>query len=117
MYESVDYTPQRLPPGQDHAVIASYMVHHQAMGLLALDQLLGVQPMQTRFAGDPALQATMLLQERVPQTGVLHVSPPTTPPATSPGSDGTDANLDDARDVAGLGVGRGWSGRAKAPPT
>ena len=95
MYEAVDYTPQRLPPGQDHAVIASYMVHHQSMGLLALDHLLGGQPMQTRFAGDPALQATMLLlQERVPQTGVLHVSRPATPPATSPGSDGTD---DDGR--------------------
>ena len=65
------------------------------MGLLALDHLLGGQPMQTRFAGDPALQATMLLlQERVPQTGVLHVSPPAAPPATSPASDGTD---DDGR--------------------
>ncbi|WP_414076125.1 hypothetical protein, partial [Staphylococcus aureus] len=63
------YTPARLPHGQRAAVIRSYMAHHQGMSLLALDHLLCGQPMQRRFAADPALQATLLLlQERVPRS-------------------------------------------------
>ncbi|QOY62530.1 cyclic beta 1-2 glucan synthetase [Lysobacter sp. H21R4] len=74
LYEAIDYTPARLPPGQDHAVVQSFMVHHQGMGLLALDYLLRDQPMQRRFMADPELQATLLLlQERIPRTGMLHL--------------------------------------------
>ena len=73
LYEAIDYTPARLPPGQDHAVVRSFMVHHQGMGLLALDFLLRDQPMQRRFMADPEFQATLLLlQERIPRTGLLH---------------------------------------------
>lgn len=73
MYEAIDYTPARLPPGQGHAVVRAFMVHHQGMGLLALDFLLRDQPMQRRFMADPEFQATLLLlQERIPRTGLLH---------------------------------------------
>ena len=73
LYEAIDYTPQRLPRGQDHAVVRSYMAHHQGMGLLALDYLLRGQPMQQRFTADPEFQATLLLlQERIPRTGAFH---------------------------------------------
>ncbi|QOW21845.1 GH36-type glycosyl hydrolase domain-containing protein [Novilysobacter avium] len=73
LYEAIDYTPARLPPGKDHVVVRSFMVHHQGMGLLALDYLLRDQPMQRRFMADPELQATLLLlQERIPRTGMLH---------------------------------------------
>ncbi|TYT27500.1 cyclic beta 1-2 glucan synthetase [Luteimonas viscosa] len=73
LYEAIDYTPARLPRGQNHAVIRSFMVHHQGMGLLALDYLLRDQPMQRRFVEDPEFQATLLLlQERIPRTGVFH---------------------------------------------
>ncbi len=73
LYEAIDYTPQRLPRGQDHAVVRSYMVHHQGMGLLSLDYLLRAQPMQKRFIADAEFQATLLLlQERIPRTGVFH---------------------------------------------
>ncbi|HET6603087.1 MAG TPA: glucoamylase family protein [Xanthomonadaceae bacterium] len=73
MYEAIDYTPARLPRGQSHALIRSFMAHHQGMGLLALDYLLCEQPMQKRFVSDPAFQATLLLlQERIPRTGVFH---------------------------------------------
>ncbi|WP_343229990.1 glucoamylase family protein [Rhodanobacter sp. DHG33] len=69
LHEAVDYTPARLPHGQQAAVIRSYMAHHQGMSLLALDHLLCDQPMQRRFAADPALQsALLLLQERVPRS-------------------------------------------------
>ncbi|WP_445143524.1 GH36-type glycosyl hydrolase domain-containing protein [Dyella sp. Tek66A03] len=74
LYEAVDYTPARLPRGQEAAVIRSFMAHHQGMSLLALDYLLQQRPMQKRFESDPSLQATLLLlQERVPRAAVEFV--------------------------------------------
>ena len=68
-YEAIDYTPNRLPPDERSATIRSFMVHHQGMSLLALDNVLGSIPMQRRFLGCPLLKATeLLLQERVPNT-------------------------------------------------
>lgn len=73
MYEAIDYTAARVPPGQDCVLIRSFMAHHQGMGLLALDYLLRRQPMQRRFLADAEFQATvLLLQERIPQTGLFH---------------------------------------------
>ncbi|MSQ55320.1 MAG: cyclic beta 1-2 glucan synthetase [Betaproteobacteria bacterium] len=70
LYEAIDYTPARLPPGQDKVLIRSFMAHHQAMGFLSLACLLLERPMQKRFAADPQFQATMLLlQERIPRAG------------------------------------------------
>lgn len=72
LYEAIDYTASRLPRGQSHAVVRSFMAHHQGMGFLALDHLLREQPMQKRFVADAEFQATLLLlQERVPRTGVF----------------------------------------------
>jgi cyclic beta-1,2-glucan synthetase len=72
-YEAVDYTTARLPRGQTSAVIRSFMVHHQGMGLLALAYLLQQRPMQRRFESDPLLQSTLLvLQERSPQGGAFY---------------------------------------------
>lgn len=69
-YEAVDYTPARLPPGETSVTIRSFMAHHQAMTLLALDTLLQGAPMQRRFMACPQLKAAdLLLQERVPKTG------------------------------------------------
>jgi len=73
LYEAIDYTPARLPPERDHALVRSYMAHHQGMGLLALLHLLREQPMQQRFVADAEFQATvLLLQERIPRTGLFH---------------------------------------------
>ncbi len=73
LYEAIDYTPARLPRGQSHALIRSFMAHHQGMGLLSLLYLLRDQPMQRRFLADPEFQATvLLLQERIPRTGLFH---------------------------------------------
>ena len=72
-YEAIDYTPARVPRGQQRALVRSFMAHHQGMGLLSLLYLLRDQPMQRRFGTDPEFQATMLLlQERIPRTGVFH---------------------------------------------
>ena len=68
LYEAVDYTPSRMPPGQAGATVLSHMVHHQGMSLLALAYLLLDRPMQRRFMACPTLKASdLLLQERVPQ--------------------------------------------------
>ncbi|NVM75984.1 cellobiose phosphorylase [Duganella sp. SG902] len=72
-FEAVDYTASRLPRGQSFAIIRSFMVHHQGMGLLSLSYLLHDRPMQRRFESDPLLQSTLLvLQERSPQAGAFY---------------------------------------------
>ncbi|MET0255237.1 MAG: glucoamylase family protein, partial [Luteibacter sp.] len=69
LYEAVDFTPARLPPGQDAAIVRSFMAHHQGMSLLAISHVLHGQPMQRRFEADPRVMATsLLLQERVPRS-------------------------------------------------
>ncbi len=73
-YEAVDYTPSRVPRGKDHAIVHTFMAHHQGMSLLAFAQVLLNRPMQRRFMSDPLARATqLLLQERIPKQGAtLH---------------------------------------------
>jgi cyclic beta-1,2-glucan synthetase len=72
-YESIDYTPSRLPRGEKNAVVRSFMAHHQGMSLLSLDYALLDRPMQKRFEADPQFQATtLLLQERIPRAPAFH---------------------------------------------
>ena len=72
-YEAIDYTPARQRRGESHAVVRSYMTHHQGMSLLALAYLLRDQPMQRYFSSDPLFQATLLLlQERIPRVSALY---------------------------------------------
>jgi cellobiose phosphorylase len=66
-YEAADYTPDRVPPGQNFSLVRSHMAHHSGMSLLALDQALLSQPMHGRFLSDPRIRASLLLlQERIP---------------------------------------------------
>ena len=68
LYEAIDYTPSRVPPGTTQAVVRQFMAHHEGMSLLSLAWLLLDQPMQRRFTADPVLRAAdLLLQERVPK--------------------------------------------------
>lgn len=67
-YEAIDFTPSRVPRGKSHALVRSFMAHHQGMSFLSLSYLLHNQPMQRRFIADPELRATLLLlQERIPK--------------------------------------------------
>jgi cellobiose phosphorylase len=76
LYEAVDYTPARLPRGQESAVVRSFMAHHQGMILLSLSHVLLGRPMQKRFESDPLFKSTMLLlQERIPKAAVLYAHP------------------------------------------
>jgi cyclic beta-1,2-glucan synthetase len=74
-YESIDFTSARLPQGQDHMIIRTFMAHHQGMSLVALLNLILAQRAETYFHADPAVQATeLLLQERIP-VGVAAAHP------------------------------------------
>ncbi len=75
-YEAIDYTPARLPRGHPHAIVRSYMAHHQGMMFLSLARVLLDGRMQARFASDPAFQATaLLLQERIPRADASYLAP------------------------------------------
>ncbi|OGT88752.1 MAG: cyclic beta 1-2 glucan synthetase [Gammaproteobacteria bacterium RIFOXYD12_FULL_61_37] len=72
-HEAIDFTPARQRRGEPHALVHSYMAHHQGMSLLALATLLLDRPMQKRFASDPLFQATLLLlQERIPRASAFY---------------------------------------------
>ena len=72
LYEAVDYTPSRILPGTNHAVVRCFMAHHQGMSLMALEHALLDGPMQRRFLSDPLVRTTeLLLQERVPKHSVI----------------------------------------------
>src|ERR1039458_5048222 len=73
-YEALDYTAARVPNGQTHAVVRSFMAHHQGMSLLSLACTLLDRPMQRRFNANPLFKsAELLLHERVPrETSVLY---------------------------------------------
>ena len=92
-FEAIDYTPSRVPRGKNHAIVRTFMAHHQGMSLLAFEHVLLDRPMQRRFMSAPLIQATeLLLQERVPKKGAtLHphaaeVSAAARPPAADAGT-------------------------------
>jgi cyclic beta-1,2-glucan glucanotransferase len=69
LFEAIDYTPSRLPPGASRVIVRQFMAHHEGMSLLSFGYLLLDRPMQRRFELDLMLRANdLLLQERVPKT-------------------------------------------------
>ena len=67
-YEALDYTPTRLPEGQDVAIVRAFMAHHQGMTVVAIANALLHGAMRARFHAEPIVQATeLLLQERTPR--------------------------------------------------
>ena len=67
-YEALDYTPTRLPEGQDVAIVRAFMAHHQGMTVVAIANALLDGAMRERFHAEPIVQATeLLLQERTPR--------------------------------------------------
>jgi len=67
-FEAIDYTPGRVPAGEDFAIVRNYMAHHQGMTIVAIaDALLGGM-MRRRFHREPIIAAVeLLLQERHPR--------------------------------------------------
>ena len=94
-YEAIDYTPSRVPRGKNHAIVRTFMAHHQGMSLLAFTYVLLNRPMQRRFMSDPFARATeLLLQERVPKKGAtLHPHAAEVSAAARPAIAEADANM------------------------
>ncbi|MCY6483224.1 cyclic beta 1-2 glucan synthetase [Clostridium aestuarii] len=66
-YEAVDYTENRMSKSKKKAIIKCFMVHHQGMSLMALDNVLKNNILQNRFHNISKVKATqLLLQEKVP---------------------------------------------------
>jgi cyclic beta-1,2-glucan synthetase len=67
-YEAADFTPARLAVGQEHAIVQSYMAHHQGMIMLSLVNYLRGDTMVQRFQRDPRIQSVeLLLLEQIPR--------------------------------------------------
>ncbi|HEY3427371.1 MAG TPA: glucoamylase family protein, partial [Acidimicrobiia bacterium] len=67
-YESLDFTPSRLPNDEKVVRVLAYMGHHQAMSIIALTNVLFNGVMRQFFHADPAIRAAeLLLHERVPR--------------------------------------------------
>ena len=67
-YDALDFTKTRLPAGEAHATVQSYMTHHQGMILLATCNYLSDDVMVQRFHSDERIQSVeLLLQEKIPQ--------------------------------------------------
>jgi len=66
-YEAMDFTKTRLPEGQSHAIVHSYMAHHQGMIMIAACNYLLKDVMVQRFHADERIQSVeLLLQEKIP---------------------------------------------------
>ena len=67
-HDAVDFTPQRVPEGSDHAVVRNYMAHHQGMSIVAVANAVFEGRMRDRFHSDPVIEsAELLLQEKAPR--------------------------------------------------
>lgn len=78
MVEAVDFTPERHSGGETHRKVASYMVHHEGMSLMALTNLLADNALADTFSHMPLMRAVSLLwQERPadPGSAVTHLKP------------------------------------------
>ncbi len=65
-YEAVDYTKSRITKEESKAIIKCFMIHHEGMSLMALDNVLLNNVLQRRFHALPKVKATeLLLQEKV----------------------------------------------------
>ncbi|MDR3576035.1 MAG: glucoamylase family protein [Anaerolineaceae bacterium] len=68
VYESIDFTTDRLLLDETSEVVGEYMAHHQGMILMAMVNYFNQDVMVRRMHSDPRIQSVeMLLQEQVPQ--------------------------------------------------
>lgn len=69
VYESIDFTTDRLPLNESSAIVGEYMAHHQGMILMAMANYFQDDIMVSRMHSDPHIQSVdLLLQEQLPQS-------------------------------------------------
>jgi cyclic beta-1,2-glucan synthetase len=67
LFEALDFSPERVLPGQPSSIVHSYMTHHQGMLLVALGNFLNRRSMVDRFHDDALIETgEMLLNEHAP---------------------------------------------------
>jgi cyclic beta-1,2-glucan synthetase len=67
-YESLDFTPTRLPKTGEPVLVQAYMAHHQAMSVVAVANVIFDGFARRLFHADSSVQsAELLLHERVPR--------------------------------------------------
>lgn len=67
-YDAVDYTPNRVPSGEQFEIVRNYMAHHHGMSIVAVDNVVFEGRMRDRFHADPTIEAAeLLLQEKAPR--------------------------------------------------
>lgn len=63
----MDYTNNRLKKDETHAVVKTYMAHHQGLILLSINNCVNQDILQKRFNQNPEIEAVnVLLQEKMP---------------------------------------------------
>ncbi len=71
-YEAIDFTPGRVSNKKGYALVKTYMAHHQALILLAINNLINNKILEERFIQNPQIKAVdVLLQERMPENVVI----------------------------------------------
>jgi cyclic beta-1,2-glucan synthetase len=65
-YEAIDYAKNRISKDESKNIIKCFMIHHEGMSLMALDNVLLNNILQKRFHALPKVKATeLLLQEKI----------------------------------------------------
>ena len=83
-YDAVDFTPSRCRDGEG-AVVGCTMAHHQGMSVLAAANALCDHLINRLFFSDPAMAAhRLLLEERLPDSGVVLRRDPSRAPEKPP---------------------------------
>ena len=68
-YDAIDYTCERLSKGRKSAIVNCFMIHHQGMSFMSLDNVLMGNILQERFHRIPRVKSVeLLLQEKVPKS-------------------------------------------------
>jgi len=71
-YESIDYTPIRMPKGEKNKPVKTYMAHHQALILLSINNFFNNNILQERFSKNPEISAVeILLEETMPEKIII----------------------------------------------
>jgi cyclic beta-1,2-glucan synthetase len=72
VYESIDFTADRLLLDESSALVREYMAHHQGMIMMAMDNFFHNDVMVQRLHSDPRIQSVeLLLQEQIPQAAPI----------------------------------------------
>ena len=72
LYESLDFTPERLGNNKKYEPVKTYMAHHQGLILLSINNLINNNILQQRFHKNAEIKSVdILLQEKLPEDMII----------------------------------------------